>query len=228
MVFILATITEALIISVSVLIACFGVIYLFFFRGKLTSTEASLTKKLSLPIYMSDTDYEFIAERVMQVDGKYQTVLFAATSSNCMPITIPVNAAVCLAQAEKRCLLIDTDTGRNAIAKAFKIEEYTASKFERPQPYKTSFDNLHIWPAQNFSDENIIDLAAVIKEVKNDFDFIIVNAPQLGQTNGQTQIISASNCSFIFSQDAADATKLLLMMKAASCSIIGNINVSAT
>lgn len=228
MIFLLATISEALIIGTCVFTVCLGLIYMFFFRGKLHDAGKLLSKQLSKPMSMSDADYELITERVMQIEGKYKTILFAATSITCLPITIPVNVGVCLSQAGKRCLLIDIDLQRNAIAKAFEIDEHAAGELDRPLAYRTSFENLHLWPAHNFSHKSVIDLTRVIEEEKSEFDFIIISATNLDQTADQRQVISASDCSFIFSHNATNATRLSSLMKAGRCSVIGNIKISTT
>jgi len=77
---------------------------------------------------MTSADYELITQRILQIDGKYKSILFAAAGLNCLPITIPVNAAIQLAEQKKRCLLIDLDLKRDAVAKAFDIVDKTDPK----------------------------------------------------------------------------------------------------
>ncbi len=226
MTFLLATIPEVLIIGACVFVVCLGLIYLLFFRGKLHEAANQFSNRLNIPQAMSEADYELITERLIQVEGKYTTVLFAATSPKSMPITIPVNVSVCLAGANKRCLLIDMDTQRNAIAKAFEIDENAGSELDSPRAYKTSFENLRLWPGHNFFHKNMLQLEDVIKGAKNEFDFIIISAPNLDESPKQRQTISAADCGFIFSSDAANATKLSSLMKTAKCSVIGNVKVS--
>lgn len=226
MTFLLATIPEALIIGTCVFVVCLGLIYLLFFRGKLREKVRPFSKGLLVAPAMTDTDYELITERLIQVHGKYTTVLFAATSPKSMPITIPVNVGVCLAAADKRCLLIDMDTQRNAIARAFEIEENAAAELDSPRAYKTSFANLRLWPAHNFAHKNMLQIDDVIEGAKDEFDFIIISAPNLDESPKQKQTVSAADCSFIFSADADDATKLSSLMKTARCSVIGNVKVS--
>lgn len=226
MISLLATIIDGLIIGGCVFVVCFGLIYILFFRGKMQSRTGALDKALPASTAISDTDYELITERLMKIEGKYTTVLFAASSVNCLPITIPVNVGVYLAQSGKRCLLIDMDIKRNAIAKAFEIDEQAAAHLDRPRGHKTSFDNLRLWPAHNFAHKNAPILADIVEGAKNEFDFVIISAPNLGDNPNQTQIAAASDCAFIFAQNADDATKLSSLMKPAKCSIIGNVKVS--
>jgi hypothetical protein len=222
----LATIIDGLIIGGCVLVVCFGLIYILFFRGKMQGRAGALDKGLPASMAISDAEYELITERLMQIEGKYTTVLLAATSVNCLPITIPVNVGVSLTQSGKRCLLIDTDIKRNAIAKAFEVDEHAGCELLSPRGYKTSFDNLRLWPAHNFAHKNALKLADVVEGAKNEFDFVIISAPNLGDRPNQTQIAAASDCAFIFAQNADDATKLSSLMIPAKCSIIGNVKVA--
>ncbi|MCF7955507.1 MAG: hypothetical protein K9M75_06875 [Phycisphaerae bacterium] len=224
----LATIIDGLIIGGCVFVVCFGLIYILFFRGKIQTNAGASDKALPASAAISDADYELITERLMQIEGKYTTVLFAASSIKCLPITIPVNVGVSLAQSGKRCLLIDMDFKRNAIAKAFEVDEQAAEHLDSPRGHKTSFDNLRLWPAHNFAHKNAPILADVIEGAKNEFDFVIISAPNLAESPDQTQIASASDCAFIFAQNADDATKLSSLMKPANCSIIGNVKIAAT
>ncbi len=225
MIFLLATIPEALIVGGCVFVVCLGLIYLLFFRGKLADATNHLSKGPGAIPSISEADYELITERLIQIEGKYTTVLFAATSPKSMPITIPVNVSVHLAGGGKRCLLIDMDTQRNAIAKAFEIDE-NAAQPDGPGAYKTSFENLRLWPAHNFSHKNMLQIADVVEGAKNEFDFIIISAPNLDESQNQRQTISAADCAFIFATDAANSTRLSSLMKTPKCSIIGNVRVS--
>ena len=226
MIFLLATISDGIIISVSVFVGCLILIYLLFFRGKMPGVSGVLSKSLPAPIDMSDADYELITDRLLHIEGKYKTILFAASSPSCLPITIPVNVGVCLAQAGKNCLLVDLDTQRNAIAKAFEIDEHAGIELDSPRAHKTSFENLRLWPAHNFAHKNALILADVIKGAKGKFDFIVISAPHLGDSQKHKQTAEASDCAFIFAQNAEDATKLSSLMKPAKCSVIGNVKIS--
>jgi hypothetical protein len=225
MTILLATIFDGLIIGGCIFVVCFSLIYILFFRGKMHSSGMS-PKSLPAPISMSDAEYEIVTQRLMQIEAKYKTVLFAASSKNCLPITIPVNVAVSLAQTGKRCLLVDMDIRRNGIAKAFEIDEQASTELLCPRGYKTSFENLRLWPASNFAHKNALMIADVVKGARNQFDFIIISAPCLINNSNQRQITVASDCAFIFAQNAQDAAKLSSLMKPANCSIIGNVKVA--
>ena len=175
---------------------------------------------------MPDADYKLITERILHIKGKHKIVLFGASDVRCLPITIPVNAAISLAGSGKKCLLIDMDIKRNAIAKAFELDEKAGNQFARPRAYKTHFDNLRIWPGHNFMHSYKVDFRSLVDAAKGEFDFVLVSDPYLGSNGQQLQITLASECGFIFTQNTMEATRLASIMNASKCSLIGNINVA--
>lgn len=226
MTILLASISDALIIGGCVFVVCIGLIYILFFRGKIQDAATPSGNALPASNTISDAEYELITERLLQIEGKYTTVLFAASSINCLPITIPVNVGVSLAQSGKRCLLVDMDIRRNAIAKAFEVDEQAPTKLLSPRGYKTSFENLRLWPAHNFAHKNALIIEDVVKGAINEFDFVIISAPYLPDNPNKKQITAASDCAFIFAQNADDATKLSSLTKPSNCSVIGNVKIA--
>ncbi len=89
---------------------------------------------LASPELITESDYRLITPRILKIKQKPGSILFAAASRNSLPITIPVNIAIQLAEDKYRCLLIDLDLKRNAIAKAFDIEDKPNPKHLRPMP----------------------------------------------------------------------------------------------
>jgi hypothetical protein len=176
---------------------------------------------------IASADYQLITERILQIDGKYKSVLFAAAGLNCLPITIPVNVAIQLAEQKKRCLLIDLDLKRDAIAKAFNLAEKVDPKDLRPKPYKTPFEHLLIWPGHNFTKIKQMNIKPLAEAAIEKFDWVLINAPYLDGGCDRTQIASAAQCSIIFTQNTTQAARLAALMKAARCKLIGNIQVAA-
>ncbi|MHC4500515.1 MAG: FHIPEP family type III secretion protein, partial [Planctomycetota bacterium] len=67
-----------------------------------------------------DNCYELIAELIEnRPTDEARTVLMAAECVDELPVTVPVNAAMRLSHRHQRCLLIDLDWERDAIAKVF-------------------------------------------------------------------------------------------------------------
>lgn len=172
-------------------------------------------------------DYKLIIEKILQLGGKSKSVLFAAAGLNCLPITIPVNVAIQLAKHQKRCLLIDLDLKRDAVAKAFNLVDKLDPKDLRPKPYKTPFENLLIWPGHNFTKTKQMNIKPLVQAAVAKFDLVLINAPYLDGSPDRTQIASAAQCSIIFTQNSTQATRLTEMMKTTQCKLISNIQVAA-
>ncbi len=175
---------------------------------------------------MTSADYQLITQRILQIDGKYKSVLFAAAGLNCLPITIPVNVAIQLAEQKKRCLLIDLDLKRDAVAKAFNIIDKTDPKDLRPRPYHTPFKDLLIWPGHNFTKTKQMNIKPLAEAAVEKFDLVLINAPYFDSSPDRGQIASAAQCSIIFTQDTRQATRLAALMKASGCKLIGNIQIT--
>ena len=172
-------------------------------------------------------DYKVITEKILQLGGKSKSVLFAAAGLNCLPITIPVNVAIRLAGQQKRCLLIDLDLKRDAVAKAFNLLYKPDPKDLRPKPYKTPFENLLIWPAHNFTKTKQMNVKPLVQAAVGKFDWVLINAPYLDGSPDRTQIASAAQCCIIFTQNTAQKTRLTELMKTTQCKVISNIQMTA-
>ena len=175
---------------------------------------------------ITGADYQLITQRILQIDGKYKSVLFAAAGLNCLPITIPVNTAIQLAEQNKRCLLIDLDLKRDAVAKAFDIADKMDPKDLRPRPYQTPFKDLLIWPGHNFTKTKQMNIKPLVEAAVEKFDLVLINAPYLDSSPDRGQIASAAQCSIIFTQDTRQATRLAALIKASACKLIGNIQIT--
>ena len=175
---------------------------------------------------ITGADYQLITQRILQIDGKYKSVLFAAAGLNCLPITIPVNTAIQLAEQNKRCLLIDLDLKRDAVAKAFDIADKMDPKDLRPRPYQTPFKDLLIWPGHNFTKTKQMNIKPLVEAAVEKFDLVLINAPYLDSSPDRGQIASAAQCSIIFAQDTKQATRLAALMKSSNCKLIGNIQIT--
>ena len=168
-----------------------------------------------------EENYEFITGRIRQLDKKYKSILFASAQSEALPVTIPVNVAIGLAKSNKRCLLIDLDANRNAVAEVFDLDSSQTSL--HPEPVKTDFENLWVWPAYNLIQQ--INIGKIVEKTAGNFDFILINAPSLTNYPDCGQVISAAEAAFICSQTTADATQLAGLMKSLNCVIIGHVQI---
>lgn len=177
----------------------------------------------------SEDNYKPIAKRIKQVKKKYKSILFASTEVGALPVTIPVNVAVGLAKEKKRCLLIDLDLKRDAVAKVFELGAEQSGL--RAKAVQTEFENLWVCPGHSFSQSKQMNITAIVEKALDrksaeKFDFILINAPSLVSSPDRRQIISAAQAAFICTKDTSEMKKLTELIKPLDCTIIGHIQIS--
>jgi len=192
-------------------------------RRKSKSTNTNLTDTEEPSDKKPEENYEFITERIKRIKKKYKSILFASVELGSLPITIPVNVAIGLAKSKKRCLLIDLDLKRDAIARAFELN--TRKNDLRPAAIRTEFKNLWVWPGHNFTQLKQMNIRAIVQKALDRFDFILINTPSLVSSPDRRQIISAAQAAFICTKSASEATKLAKLIKSSNCMVIGHIQV---
>ncbi|MCK5175801.1 MAG: hypothetical protein KAR47_20570 [Planctomycetes bacterium] len=174
---------------------------------------------------MSETDYRLISERILRIGGKERTVLFAAAGLDCLPITVVVNTAIELAREGQRCVLVDLDLKRDAIAMAFDIAEEPNRKDFTPRLRKTAFENLMVWPAHNFKLIRHLNIGPLTEAAVAKFDYVLINAPYLDGHVDRRQIASVAKYGFIFTNNARQAERLAELFKDTECKLVGNIQI---
>lgn len=165
--------------------------------------------------------YDLVFDRLTGVNGG-GSVLFAATDRRAMPVTIPVNTALRLADQQHRCLLIDMDTQRDAIAHAFEIKVDD----EDPHPRKTAIENISVWPARYFSTVSEQNLPLLVQAAKKNYDYIIISAPQLNDHPQRGRIAACSQTALLFSIDLKHASHLATLFRLSNSKLICHIQVS--
>ncbi len=170
-----------------------------------------------------EENYESVTERIKQVRNKYKSILFASVEPGALPITIPVNVAITLAKNKKRCLLVDLDLKRNAVAEVFDIDT-TQNSFSS-KAVQTEFENLWVWPAHNFTLSKQMNIKTIVQNAQERFDFILINAPSLPSSPDRRQIISAAQAAFICTKNASEIPKLTELTKSLNCIVIGHIQI---
>ncbi len=163
---------------------------------------------------------ESIIKRI-QAKKKYKSILFTSIEAGALPVTIPVNAAMGLAKSKKRCLLIDLDLKRDAVAKAFGLDAGQSDL--NIKPVQTEIENLWVWPGHYFSQSRHMNVTGIVEKAKDSFDFILINAPYLVNSPDRKQIILASLAAFICSRNTSEPDKLTDLIKSLDCTIIGRI-----
>ena len=171
----------------------------------------------------SEEDYELITRRIIRVKRKYKSILFASVGPASLPVTIPVNVAVGLAKNKKRCILIDLDLKRDAIAKALGLD--SNKNRLQPKAVRTEFENLWVWPGHNFTQLKQMNIMEIVQKASDRFDFILMNAPYLVSSPDRMQIISAAQAAFICAKSGSEAARLAELIKPSDCVVIGNIQI---
>ncbi len=170
-----------------------------------------------------EESYELIAEQITRLEKKYKSILFASGQPASLPVTIPVNVAIGLAKNNKRCLLIDLDLKRDAIAKVFDLDSNENGLC--PRAVQTEFENLQLWPAHNFTQLKQMNIKAIVQKALDRFDFILINAPSLLSSLDRRQIISAAQAAFICTKSSSEAAKVAELIKPSDCVVLGNTQI---
>ncbi len=168
-------------------------------------------------------DYSPLLTLIGKLNGSTNTILLAAGSWNDLPVTVPVHVAVQLA-ASCKCLLIDLDTKRNALACVFDIRPDKQPALSAP--VATPIKNLHIWPAHYFTRIRHRDIKAAIAGSEKKYDIILLNAPYLATHPNRKQIIRCADSAVIFVQNKLTAVSLLKLFENSPCRVIQMLNLN--
>lgn len=171
-------------------------------------------------------NYQAITEQISRLKKNCKSILLAAASSHALPVTIPANVAIGLANANKRCLVIDLDLKRNALAEAFGLDHQDEQNGLQPTALKTEFENLWIWPARHFTRLKQMNVGSLVRGAVDKFDFIIINAPSLSSSPDRRYIASSAQVAIIFSSNGSPANGLAELIANSGCAIINNISTA--
>jgi len=173
----------------------------------------------------TNENYRSIIERLSKVKKKYKSVLFVAWDLESLPVTIPVNVALELAKNKIRCLIIDLDIRRDAIAKAFDIKDSPEIQLKAS---RTKLENLWVWPAHNFRKLKQMNIRPLVQKAVEKFDLVIINSPYLASSPDRNQILSSARGAVIFSRDDSEEKKLTKLIKASQCALISKVQTPET
>ena len=189
---------------------------------------------------IKDSDYyEAIAELIESRGGlrtaPTKTILMAAESVEELPVTIPVNVAVHLAQRNQKCLLIDLDLKRGAISKVFDIDSVERSNRVRGEAIATCINNLRVWAASNFNkgggeteETNIKD---VIARLESRYERLIVYAPNIKLFADRYRIADCVGAAMLFSSkskiESSSISDFHKLLKSSGCEILKPTEVFA-
>ena len=161
-----------------------------------------------------------LMQDIKALNGKASSLLFAANSFKDLPVTVPVNIAVELANTHT-CLLIDLDTNRNAVAQVFGLNDGEMNHQLTVRSVATDFEKLFIWPAKNFQLLKQMNVKQLIENASGKYDYILVYAPYLTTLPDRRQI--ASSCKHAFAFTGPNDSSLLRLLGVCNCKVIREI-----
>jgi len=161
-----------------------------------------------------------IYEKIISLKSHDKVILLAGAGLEYLPVTIPVQTAVRLAQAGKKILLIDLDTKRNAAARAFDMNENIVKNCISPKPLPTPLENLSLWPAEFFVRFGQMNLRSVIQSAENCFDTILINIPYLDGHPDRKLIASSAKAGLIFCKTTQQFDRLSKLLTQSQCQLL--------
>ena len=188
---------------------------LLVFLVKLTKKKKGILKPKKQPVSQNAD-----IQKILKVLQKSTSpVLLAASGLTELPVTIPVNLAVSLSRAGK-CLLIDLDSKRDALAKVFEVDSSKIETHLKITPIPTEFENLSVWPARYFDLLKQMNLRSLVDAASKKYDHILLYAPYLTVLADRKQIASCSKQAIVFCKDGEESTQLHRLLKTCDCKIL--------
>jgi hypothetical protein len=134
-------------------------------------------------------------------DKSKASILLAGENVSLLPITVAVELAIHIIQADKRCLLIDMDPTRNAVATAFEID----SSSMQGKAVPTGISHLWISPADDPNNPTAVKLSRKAANALKVFDYVVIYAPNAAEQTVQDQLAGVSDTAIFFgtNEDAA-------------------------
>jgi hypothetical protein len=150
--------------------------------------------------------------------GGSKTVLLAAAGLDCLPVTVPIRIAMLSSEKNLRCLLIDLDTKRDAVWKAFGLNSHPGSA---AFPASSGIQNLAIVPAHYFEQNKQMNIVSITRSARKQYDLILINAPYLDGHPDRKMITSSANYAFVFAKEPPQADRLTKLCTAGRCKVLG-------
>lgn len=166
-----------------------------------------------------NADIQKILQVLQKSNSPVRPVLLAASGLTDLPVTIPINLAVSLSRTGK-CLLIDLDSKRDALAKVFEVDSGKIEADLKISPIPTEFENLSIWPARYFDLLKQMNLRSLLDAAGKKYDHILLYAPYLTVLTDRKQIAFCSKQAVIFCKDSEKNTQLRHLLKTCNCEIL--------
>jgi hypothetical protein len=161
----------------------------------------------------AEREYQRIADMLLEGRGKEaKVILMAARNSAEMGVTLPVNVAAKIAERKRRCLIVDMDVSRDAVAKAFDLSGMDG-------PTKTCIRGLYVWGAKSFCDASV-PTAKKLEAAKKHFEKIIIYWPGAGQ--GYEDIAQNVGAAMFYGRKGAEMAVLEARLAKRGCIMLAN------
>lgn len=202
------------------LVILLGALWLLLRKPK-SKTRPAPSERPATPARQQQGDLSLlIYEKIISLKSHDKSILLAGAGLEYLPVTIPVQTAVRLAQAGKKVLLIDLDTKRNAAARAFDLNENIVKNCISPKPLPSPVENLSLWPAEFFVRFGQMNLRSVIQSAENCFDIILINAPYLDGHPDRGLIASSAKGGLIFCKTTQQFDHLRKLLAQNQCQLL--------
>jgi hypothetical protein len=165
--------------------------------------------------------YEELAAYVAGLGADKMPVLFAAQTSESLPVTVAVNVGIRLAQRGLRTLLVDADAGREAVAAVFDAD----IDGMRKGPVATCMEGLYVWGLRGIAQGGAPAVEPAIGQAGRDHDRLVVYAPDLMNQQHRTAVAAATASAVIFTNAGDEAGDLKAFLKEAGCGVIEQMPV---
>jgi hypothetical protein len=137
-------------------------------------------------------------------DKEKAVILLVSQSIAYLPVTIAVELVINIIKLRKKCLLIDMDPTRNAVATAFDID----STLMQGKAVPTGIENLWISPADDPDSSVAIKLSRKVANALKVFDYVVIYLPNFS-TETMQQFVDISGSAVIFGVDEASSFEQL-------------------
>jgi hypothetical protein len=150
-----------------------------------------------------DSGYGPIAELVRSKSTEEtKALLMGAGCAEELPVTVPVNIAIRLAQQHQRCLLVDLDSERDAVAQVFDDGGRDHGIQGEVCEIPTCISNLWICPASSLfkgeQDHGLLKLNDLLTDLKGRYDQLIVYAPNIGSVAEWEDVTEGIDLAMLF------------------------------
>jgi hypothetical protein len=179
--------------------------------GRQSKSISCIQKYSSVEDYYND-----IAGRIENLPTEQKAVLFAAESVAELPVTVAVNVAIRISKKNCRCLLIDADEGRNAIAEVFEMEPGRM----QDEPAGSCIENLSIWADGDLAGRDTQYPQERIKTFASQYDRVIIYAPNMKSFLKRQTLLDIAANAIVFKTDNRDDNQVCRLLRESNCQLL--------